>query len=47
MLQRKLDNKLEEAGNLYDQSTLPDCGDQQRIKRLRNRAKSLAAPTCT
>ncbi|MFT6116179.1 MAG: ubiquinone/menaquinone biosynthesis C-methylase UbiE [Candidatus Azotimanducaceae bacterium] len=42
VLQRKLDNKLEEAGSLYDQSTQPACNDQQRISRFRNRAKSLA-----
>jgi ubiquinone/menaquinone biosynthesis C-methylase UbiE len=47
VLQRKLDNKLEEAGNLYDQSTLPHCGDQQRISRFRNRAKSLAHKVLT
>ncbi|MFT6436337.1 MAG: ubiquinone/menaquinone biosynthesis C-methylase UbiE [Candidatus Azotimanducaceae bacterium] len=41
-LQQKLDKKLEEAGLAYDKVQANTKGDQQRIVKLRTRAKSLA-----
>jgi SAM-dependent methyltransferase len=46
-LQRKLDNKLEEAGSIYDRSCAPDSNDTQRIARLRSRAKAIAHKVLT
>lgn len=41
-LQQKLDKKLEEAGLAYDKVQANTKGDQQRVVKLRTRAKSLA-----